>query len=87
MRASLASPPRLPQHLIEASTGRGRPDLDRPSVRAHRQSLPGLADLRPHRLRSVCRAPDPGAALLANASAHTCLAGIAAAPHLSKELE
>jgi len=87
MRASLASPPRLPQRVIDASTGRRRPGLDRPSTRGHRQCLAGLADLRPHRLRAVCRAPDPVAALLANTSAHACLASIAAAPCLTMILE
>ena len=85
MRASLASPPRLPQPVIDASTGRRRPGLGRASARGHRQSLAGLADLRPHRLRAVCRAPDPGAALLANASAHVCLAGVAAAPATARD--
>ncbi|WP_066542482.1 hypothetical protein [Sphingomonas sp. CCH18-B1] len=80
VRASLASPPRPRQRVIDGSTGRHRPGLGRPSARGHRQSLAGLADRRPHRLRAVCRAPDPGTALLASASAHTCLAGIAAAP-------
>ncbi|WP_230962556.1 hypothetical protein, partial [Erythrobacter donghaensis] len=42
--------------------------------------LLALRTWRPHRLRAVCRAPDPGAAQLASASAHACLAGIAAAP-------
>ncbi|WP_233999676.1 hypothetical protein, partial [Erythrobacter sp. CCH5-A1] len=85
MRASLASPPRLPQRVIDASTGRRRPGLGRPSVCGHRQSLAGLANSRSHRLRAVCRAPDPGAALLASASAHACLAGIAAAPAAARD--
>jgi hypothetical protein len=87
MRASLASPPHLPQRMIETSTGRCRRGLGRPHARGRRQSLAGLADLRPHRLRAVCRAPDPGAALLASASAHACLAGIAAAPCFTMILE
>jgi len=87
MCALLASPPRLPQRVIDGSTGRRRPGPGRASAHGHRQSLAGLADLRPHRLRAACRAPDPGAALLASASAHACLVGFAAAPCLTMILE
>jgi hypothetical protein len=85
MRALLASPPRLSQRVIDASTGRRRPGAGQPSARGHRQSLARLANLRPHRLSAVCRAPGLGAAQLASASAHTCLAGIAAAPVAARD--
>jgi len=78
-----AAPATAPCWRVERPWSAGA--LSRPSARGRRQTLAGLADLRPPRLRAACRAPDPGTARLACASALTYLAGVAAMPAESRD--